>query len=569
MPSMAAITFIEQGKIKIRSRSGKLVSMIPTRIQQVILDAIGEDLATETPIRHIYLKPRQVKVSSIVAAYLYADARVHEGRQTLVAANEQSTCDDLWSAKYQTFKLHEEPEPPCKYDSRHTMAFEDTQSQIDVRVGRKGLGRGGTRQNLHITELPYMTDPEGVVAEVMPCVPSEEGTAIFLESTGARPGDFYETLFYEALKANEAGEKHEYRAFFFPWTMCEEYCLNLDYNAKTEVMANLSAEERELVNEYNLQPGHVAFRRAKIREYAGNINTFINRYPLTPEEAFSITRETIFDLNAMRWYEQNNICAPKRKCVVKMTDEYKPNLVDSDTGELSVFQPAMGRMTYTMYMDSAGDYGEESTKFHSLSAIVVIENETGEVVATWEGRRDPALFARVGYAIGMEYNKATNIVEVNNQGNLTFHELLRMRYPNMWVNPDYTGQVAMRRIGFFMDKNNKAAAVGKLQELLRERRLGLRCARVLSEMGTFRQMNASTQRAQKGKQDGLVIACAVASMIASKGQKWSVREAGSTLILEGKDKRPNSKRVWVPEPLPFERHNRSTGSLLGDLASRI
>lgn len=544
------IEYIQAGRVRIRPKEGgKAIPLVPSNVQRKVLWSIWEDVKAGRPIRQIDLKPRQVMMSSIIAAFFYAWARIDEGVSILVAAQKDATVEDLWTQKYQTFLRHDEDEPETVNDSAKCIKFKDTESKIDVRIGNPDLGRGGTRQGVHLTEFPYMKDPELIWGEVIPCVPNVAETAIFVESTGARPGDRYESMFRDSWEAQKRGKLLEFRALFFPWTEQEDYMIPLSAVEADALKGKLDQEERDLVREHGLTLEQIAWRRQKIEVYGGDRSMFINKYPLTPDEAFSARRESCFDAEAMLWIQKNMIRSPDFKCRISLDMRKDVHLVDSDTGELWIWQQAKRPSPYsrfTCYLDSAGDYGEETQDYHSQSAAAVVDNDSGEVVATWTGRSAPADFARIGFAIGKMWNMATMVVETNNHGHLTFHELRRLGYQRMWYNPSARSLVDEKQFGLTMNVNVRREIVDKMQDLVKWRRIGLHCERTFAQMQTFIRPLAGAQRARRGHRDDLVIAVAGAAWVASTGAEWSSREAQESRVSKDSASGPTKGRVWIP-----------------------
>lgn len=553
------VKFITDGRIKIRPKDGgKAVVMRPSNVQRKVLRTIEDDVKLGRPIRHIDLKPRQVMMSSIIAAFFYAWARTEQGVSILVAAQKEGTVEDLWRQKYKTFLTHdlddEGKQPETKYNSKTSLEFageENSGSVIDIRIGSPDLGRGGTRQGVHLTEYPYMKNPEQIWAELIPCVPKTPNTAVFVESTGAKPGDDYEKMFRASWEAQKRGELLEYRALFFPWTDQEDYFIELTAAEEAALKAKLEPDEFEMLrNAPGMTLGHLAWRRAMIREtFRGDVSSFVNKYPLTPDEAFSARRESCFDHEAMFFYRKWMIRDPDFRARVVLDAKRNPRFDDSPAGELWVWGRAIRPAQYekfTVYLDPAGFYGSETEDYHSESAAAVVNNDTGEVVATWAGRSEPADFAKIGYAIGSWWNTATLVVETNNHGHLTFHELLQLGYRNLWFNDTVDSRVIEKQRGLTMNVNTRREIVDKMQDLIKHRRLGLHCSRTFAQMETFVKPLAGAQRAKKGSQDDLVIAVAGASWVASRYAEWGSHEAQELRQSMNSPSGPTRGRLWIP-----------------------
>jgi len=564
-------------RLKVWDRDANLVTLIPNRIQRKVLLSIYKDLKAERPVRKLLLKARQVGLSAIVESYIYTASRMRQGLSSLIAAQEQSTVDDLWTQKCKTFYEHEEPKPDTEYNSMRRLHFSDTGSFIDVRPASDKLGKGGTRQNVHLTEFPFYRNPGIVLREVHQCVKRSAGTAVFIESTGAGQDEVFSSMFKESIEASQRGERTEYDALFYGWNEAEEYDWPLTTKELQHVRSTADAEEKALMKEHGLTWGNIACRRTKLKtEYLGDYIAYLHDYPLTWQDAFIAARTSIFDRDSMAFYRDKMIQEPERKATPVLDGNGQPRINDTHDGDLWMWNPPASRFSYTIYMDSAGDYGSESKDYHSLSALVVIENETGEIAATWEGRATPVEFARIGIAVGRHYRTehgdAVLVIETNNHGHLTFNEVQRQRYKRLYWNPDYSGNMVEKRHGFDMNVNTRAAAVDCFQALVQQRRIGIRCSRLFREMETFMKTSSASARAKKGCQDGLVIAAAGASLVAWRQKpEWAVR--GSGAVTENPVTMMQRKRIatvrFGGDIAYLQGRNRQGSGLLIDLLERV
>lgn len=151
------------------------------------------------------------------------------------------------------------------------------------------------------------------------------------------------------------------------------------------------------------------------------------------------------------------------------------------------------------------------------SGIQIIDVETFEQCAEYQGKIDPDLLAVECYRLGRIYNDALIIPEVTGGWGFSVEqELKRLRYPKL-----YTKRILDRltkkwtdRTGWDTTMKTRAHMLDTLERVLRERELGLYSLRAVAECGTFVRDDAGRPAAQPGCNDDLVISLAIAVTVA-------------------------------------------------------
>lgn len=161
-------------------------------------------------------------------------------------------------------------------------------------AGAKTLGRGGTLQNIHWSEVGFYPNTEIINAEKLVTAAEQQVAMdvgkIFRESTGNMTGDF----FYNECERSRKNESN-FRFYFSPWYKNPEYSVE-DVNGFTPDEA-----ERSMMMKYELTPGQMTWYRRKSTEFKTRA-LFLREYPTTAEEAFLAGGRSFFDPDVLKFY---------------------------------------------------------------------------------------------------------------------------------------------------------------------------------------------------------------------------------------------------------------------------
>lgn len=157
------------------------------------------------------------------------------------------------------------------------------------------------------------------------------------------------------------------------------------------------------------------------------------------------------------------------------------------------------------------------------STIQIIDIDTLEVVAEYQDKVAPDLFAHVIYNAAMDYGEAYAVVECNSFGLATAMDLNRkMNYERMYFSKNiqeiyvrpYDYKVSENEIipGFQTTKRTRPLVVNNLRTHLREGALKIYSKRLMGEFNTFIQ-NGDRPEAERGKNDDLIFALGIGLFI--------------------------------------------------------
>src|SRR6266566_2750453 len=265
--------------LRIRTKGGAIRPLFFNRAQHHVHAALEAQREHLGRVRALILKGRQQGCSTYIGGRYYHRASRNSGLRVFILTHEHQATQNLFEMVERFHANCPDAERPSTGAANaKELYFDRLDSGYRVgTAGRKGIGRSSTIQLFHGSEVAFWPYAETHAAGVLQAVPNEPATEIVLESTANGVGNFFHKKWREA----ETG-RSEYIAIFVPWYWQDEYRLPADPGFK------LDPEESEYSALYGLDPGQMAWRRAKIEEL-GDPLLFKQEYPATAAEAFQMS----------------------------------------------------------------------------------------------------------------------------------------------------------------------------------------------------------------------------------------------------------------------------------------
>lgn len=206
--------------LSIASKRHGVIPLTPNNAQRRILREVGRAYDERRPARLIILKSRQVGISTVSEAILFAWAIRFASTNCVVAAHDLESSMMLFQMTrmfYESFEYRDLF--PTRFASQNRLMFKTNRSGIYVvTASRKSAGRGRTIHALHASEMALYGHPEETWLSFRQAVPDTPGSIIIIESTAAGMGNLFEQTWNEAKAGN-----NEYVPLFFPWFKHHEY----------------------------------------------------------------------------------------------------------------------------------------------------------------------------------------------------------------------------------------------------------------------------------------------------------------------------------------------------------
>lgn len=521
--------------LKIKKKSGEISPLIFNRAQQKLYDVVQAQRSQGKPVRVIILKARQLGFSTITEALLYHDSVTHSGVSTLIVAHTEEATSNLFTMS----RLFHDLLPPemqvkKKASNVQELLFENptrnpTEKALHPGIrsrircataGGQGVGRSATIHNVHMSEFAFWTgDKETTATGIMQAVPDLPGTSVFIESTANGYNEFKNR--WDAAVRGES----DFIPVFSAWHE------DPDYRRPPDPGVVWSDEEIELRRRYSLDDEQLAWRRWCIRNNcAGDKDTFKQEYPSCPDEAFLTSGSSVFDNETVI---ARRVSSPKPIAQGEFTFEYDGLSItdikfsERRGGYVSIYVHPIRYKPYVIGGDTAG----EGSDFFTGQ---VLDNTTGQQVATLRHQFDEGIYARQMYCLGQYYNSALIGIETN-YSTYPVRELERLKYYGMYVREtlDTYTHKTKKSFGFVTNSVTRPVIIANLVEIMRDTPDLVCDYTTLGEMLTFIYNEQRRPEAMAGEHDDCVMALAIAHHIRS--QRSCVSEIPEPVRVEWSD----------------------------------
>lgn len=477
--------------LKIKTKDGQIKPFELNEPQHYIHEQLEKQLKDTGKIRAILLKGRQQGASTYTEGRFYWRTSLRPGKQAFILTHEQPATDNLFNMAKRYHENCPLPvRPSIKASNAKELIFDGKDSGYKVgTAGSKAVGRSGTLQYFHGSEVAFWPNADEHFAGVMQCVPDMSETEVILESTANGVGGKFYELWVQAIN-----KESEYLPIFVPWFWTKEY-------KRDATGFKPTPDELKKQEQYGVTLEQLAWRRAKAEEMGQALCD--QEYPYCWQDAFLSSGRTVFDKDDMAK------AAKEVFSHVKVMSLQGKKWIERSDGELRVWGEPKAGKHYVIGADVAegladGDY----------SCADVREVETGYQVAQWHGHIAPDLFAKVIEQLGYHYNKALCGVEANNHGLLVNTMLRDSGYPNLYISKtlDDRGshEKETRRIGWLTTSKSKPYIIDQLSAELREGTHGIACKETVQELQTFVVHEDGSYGAQDKCHDDRVMSYAIA-----------------------------------------------------------
>ncbi len=162
------------------------------------------------------------------------------------------------------------------------------------------------------------------------------------------------------------------------------------------------------------------------------------------------------------------------------------------SGPMRVWEEPIPGETYIMGVDAANGLTGKDAACCSVIKIT-IENQRlhMKLVAQWHGWVDPISYAYEIKKVGVWYNYACAVIELNGVGRAVMFKLKNeLFYWNLFTDPaapEKIGDHEIARCGVDTNSATKPMMVGMLQEIIRTRRLTCLCPDTIRELSAYEQ----------------------------------------------------------------------------------
>ena len=514
---------IDAEYLKIKTKPGELLPFILNSSQKRLLDLIKKLREEKKPVRILILKARQIGFSTLCEAILYALTSQQSNRNSLILANEKDKANNLFdmSKLYQEMLEKEERHlvKELKKNNEKKLEFKGTRSQIIIASAEnEEAAKSHTFQYVHISEAAFFRNYVTVMNDLSETVPSGAGiwdTIIIQESTANGRNDFWRA--WEKAKKGDS----DWIPFFVPWHEHYEYRKEL-YDGKLYPTAGIVfntmtereflEEENELRKDYSITDEQLNWRRWKIvNDKNGDIDLFRQENPANDVEAFIASGALFFDLKGLDKQRKKAIKPISVGEILSLEMGYKYR--EEQFGRISIFHEPMPGDQYIISADAS-----EGIQKDKASALV-LNKRLNRTEAIINGQHSPEELAQMCIGLCIYYNKGLFVGENKGYGYM-LNQLVFKKYGNVYrrsVNKDGRSK-EMRELGYNTNSVTRPLYLAQLNEEIKTNATDLVSEELVEECYNFiRKKNRDGEfkrvEADAGKQDGLVIARAIAGIV--------------------------------------------------------
>lgn len=488
---------IESGAFRIRTKAGALIAFTPETMhsfQREAYEDIKRQYQAGKPVRQIWLKSRQMGGSTLAQIIVTAAAMCNDNYNALVLSNIEDTATWIFGmGKLAQEEMESRGQSwlKLKTSSKRELTWHGSRSSIRIGSAEsKNIGITETRQAAHCSEVAYYRGWPEIWSNLSPSIPYLPRTIVILESTANGAGDH----FHQLWKASQRGESG-FTPHFFPWHANEEYVIEPPPGFQP------TEEEAALAGQHKLIPAQLYWRRCKLeQDFAGDINTFKEKYPSSPDEAFRTTGSIVFsDIRETLDLVLSTAPAGKR---VSLEAGQRVRTRPDPAGIVEMWLEPEPRGSYVMYSDVGEGIKNLDTEpiiidgkriDTTYSTCVVRRVPDWALCATLECRWPADVFAQEAMALGRLYNTALWGIEIPGPGQAVIahaqhmYDLSRL-YKRTWR--DTSNELRQQsEYGFRNDMRSKPIMESDWAQFVRDhgREPGMLCASIAGQALTYIQ----------------------------------------------------------------------------------
>jgi len=238
------------------------------------------------------------------------------------------------------------------------------------------------------------------------------------------------------------------------------------------------------------------------------------QFPRSPEEAFILTGDCWFDLEALAWYSDN--------AVLPEDDRFR-FVIDSSGAKAKIHKDAKGWIRLYAKPDASHDYAigadVATGRGYDYSCAYVIDLTEMSLAAELHGKLDADEYAAQLHYLGRWYGSARIAVEMG--GGYGEPVIISLRdgrkgrppYPKLYRHriADRADAHELSNFGFPMNLKTRPQVINQIEQAIRERSIPKLTRTLVMECRTFvRQKTLPSPRAQEGSNDDRVLAFGIA-----------------------------------------------------------
>lgn len=295
--------YFAKERLKIIDKDGFLGAFKQNSPQKKLDAAVQRQVEKGKPVRIGLLKARQWGGSTKIEGHLFRDSTLRANRSSMIVAHDLDSARHLREMSYRYYEYYDFPKPKLKKESDKWWKFQhkiegksaDSHLRIDT-ADELSAGHSLTIHNLHLSEVQNWRNAQELVKGLFPTVPPSPDTMIFMEGTGSGVGNYW----YDFCQMVQQPET-EWDFVFVAWFEIDEYQRAFDEGKeKFDFEKSLDQDEKDLF-EQGISLEKLHWRRIVLSgDLKGDLDSFHQQYPATPDEAFITSGRPVFPLTTVK-----------------------------------------------------------------------------------------------------------------------------------------------------------------------------------------------------------------------------------------------------------------------------
>lgn len=293
------LPFLASNFLKIKTKNEGIINFNFSNIQLDAHKKIEQRKKDGKPCKIIFLKSRQVGMSTMTEARFFSKILFNRAKNAFVLADKSDSARNIFQMTKRYYdNLPEGLKIPLLKDSTEELALLTDSSFRVGTAGSKSVGRSMTINYFHGSEVAFWSNANEIVSGMLQTIPDNPDSELILESTAngtSGDGAYFYNMVQSGLDKNS-----DFMTLFYAWYQQNEYRRKL-----TEPLI-LDDEELELKRLYNLDDEQIAWRRAKLlSDFKGREYLFKQEYPSSIQEAFVTTSNALIPINYIELSKKN------------------------------------------------------------------------------------------------------------------------------------------------------------------------------------------------------------------------------------------------------------------------
>lgn len=532
-------------KIKTKVPGAPLQPLNYWHPQRVSRALRAQDKKEGRPIRHFYLKSRQVGETTDCAADLSCNVWAMDNYEALIIAHDKKRAGKILLMCHTFFDELPLPlQQIVQHATQEMIRFKDSKSAVNIMTAANfEAGRGDTIHAAQASEFCYYDDPVAVMQALEQLLPMLPGTIGLIETTAQGAGTKAHEFWLVALgnarrikkgKVSLPGD-NPYRGYFHAW---QEDPRNVKIfendREKADWLSAMLDEFPDLKNRaenYKLTPEQLGWYYQTLKEKCyGDELYMCQEYPCDETEAWTSSGTPIFPAKQLGRYEAGcrpgtlYACYKKENRVTSditafnaFEELYQGSDLDRESDPyIEVWQRPIPKRRYAIGADGSAGFAKSD-----FSSAFVYDMFTLEQVAEIHGRMEPADFATVLRCVGTLYNMAIIAPETNGMG-LTVLSHLKDKYFNIYMRREETARGAPKitdKMGWETTASSRPQLIINAKRLFLEKAKGtelhsfIRSKHLVRELQTFVQGQNGKPEAAHGCNDDRVFGWAITLVV--------------------------------------------------------